>query len=106
MSSSREKHDSSLEFVKAADAADPLRKFRSSFHFPEAFSNLEPVYLTGNSLGLMPKKARAYVDQELDDWARSTLQGIHLIASAYGWTEEQILQLSARRRQAYVEMIR
>jgi kynureninase len=74
MSSSQEKHDSSLEFAKAADAADPLRKFRSSFHFPEAFNNLEPIYLTGNSLGLMPKTARAYVDQELDDWARLAVE--------------------------------
>ena len=74
MSSSQEKYDSSLEFAKAADAADPLRKFRSSFHFPEAFNNLEPVYLTGNSLGLMPKTARAYVDQELDDWARLAVE--------------------------------
>jgi len=74
MSSSQEKYDSSLEFAKASDAADTLRKFRASFYFPEAFNNLEAVYLTGNSLGLMPKTARAYVDQELDDWARLAVE--------------------------------
>ena len=27
------------------------------------------VYLAGNSLGLQPKKARQYIEAELDDWA-------------------------------------
>ena len=75
MDSSPEKYDSSPEFALAADESDPLRKFREYFHFPQAFNNLEPVYLTGNSLGLMPKTARAYVDQELDDWARFAVEG-------------------------------
>jgi kynureninase len=51
------------------DASDELRAFREYFHFPVAKDGVEPVYFTGNSLGLMPKKAREYVDQELEDWA-------------------------------------
>jgi hypothetical protein len=47
----------------------------------------------------------AFVWRELDDWAQRTLREIHLIASAYGWSESEILELSARRRQTYVEMI-
>jgi hypothetical protein len=43
--------------------------------------------------------------RELDDWAQRTLREIHVIAGAYGWSEDEILQLSARRRQMYVEMI-
>src|SRR6476620_622235 len=54
------------------DEADSLRSFRDRFHFPEGS---EPIYLTGNSLGLMPRKAREYVDQELDDWARFAVEG-------------------------------
>jgi hypothetical protein len=53
-----------------------------------------------------PFDIASFVWRELDEWAVRTLQDIHAIASAYGWTEEQILQLSARRRQTYVEMIR
>ena len=51
------------------DAADPLNRFREQFYFPQAKDGIEPIYFTGNSLGLMPKTARAYVDQELTDWA-------------------------------------
>jgi kynureninase len=61
------------------DSSDPLRIFRSHFHFPEAKQGVEPIYFTGNSLGLMPKKAREYVDQELEDWARLAVEG-HLHA--------------------------
>jgi kynureninase len=53
------------------DNKDPLRHFRERFHFPQAKNGVEPIiYFTGNSLGLMPKKASEYVEQELEDWAR------------------------------------
>jgi kynureninase len=61
------------------DAADPLRSFRECFHFPEPRDGIEPIYFTGNSLGLMPEKAREYVDEELEDWARLAVEG-HLNA--------------------------
>lgn len=61
------------------DGKDPLGSFRERFHFPEAINGLEPIYFTGNSLGLMPKKARDYVDQELDDWQHLAVEG-HLHA--------------------------
>ena len=61
------------------DASDPLRGFRARFHFPEAKDGIEPIYLTGNSLGLMPKKAREYVEQELTDWENLAVEG-HLHA--------------------------
>jgi kynureninase len=61
-------------FPHEMDAADPLRGFRDRFHFPETTDGARPIYFTGNSLGLMPKKARAYVDQELDDWAKLAVE--------------------------------
>jgi kynureninase len=57
------------------DNQDELSKFRSRFHFPETTDGALPIYFTGNSLGLMPKKAREYVDQELEDWARFAVDG-------------------------------
>jgi kynureninase len=61
-------HDSQ-DFARDQDEADPLRAFRSEFLFPEARHG-EPVYLTGNSLGLQPQGTRALIEQELEDWAR------------------------------------
>lgn len=68
-----------LNAAKALDDADSLKGFRERFHFPDAKDGFEPVYLTGNSLGLQPKTARAYVEQELDDWASLAVEG-HLHA--------------------------
>ena len=42
---------------------------------------------------------------ELTAWAQRLLQEIHLLASAYGWREVDILALSPQRRQLYLEMI-
>jgi hypothetical protein len=43
--------------------------------------------------------------QEIDAWAQRTLREIHVLASAYGWNESDILQLSPWRRQAYLELV-
>lgn len=41
---------------------------------------------------------------ELEDLAIRTLQDVHTLASAYGWSEEQILALSPVRRTLYLSM--
>jgi hypothetical protein len=43
--------------------------------------------------------------QEIDNWAQRTLREVHLLASTYGWSESEILSMSAWRRQAYLEMV-
>src|SRR5512141_3410340 len=63
----------------AMDAADTLSHFRERFFIPRDSRGAEAIYFTGNSLGLMPKKAREYVDQELTDWERLGVEG-HLHA--------------------------
>lgn len=72
-------NDLSSYSLAVLDASDALSCFRDRFHFPEPVNGIEPIYFTGNSLGLMPKKAREYVDQELDDWQRLAVEG-HLHA--------------------------
>lgn len=57
------------------DRADPLAGFRDKFHIPRNSSGSELIYFTGNSLGLQPKPAREYVEEELDDWARLGVEG-------------------------------
>lgn len=42
---------------------------------------------------------------ELTAWAQTILRTVHLLASAYGWREADILALSPRRRQAYLDLI-
>jgi hypothetical protein len=42
---------------------------------------------------------------EIDAWARRILREVHALASAYGWAERDILALSPRRRQLYLEMV-
>ncbi|MCX9190008.1 hypothetical protein C3Y87_00965 [Carbonactinospora thermoautotrophica] len=46
-----------------------------------------------------------YLWAELDAWARSTLLDVHLLASAYGWSEPEILALSPVRRRYYLELL-
>lgn len=47
----------------------------------------------------------SYLWRELDHWARHLLRAVHRLATAYGWREEDILALSAQRRNLYLEMI-
>jgi kynureninase len=68
-----------MQSYEELDAADPLAEFRDRFYFPEASGRSQALYFTGNSLGLMPKKARVYVEQELDDWSCLAVEG-HLNA--------------------------
>lgn len=42
---------------------------------------------------------------EIDGRARALLGEVHLLASAYGWTEREILGLGAARRATYLSMV-
>lgn len=42
---------------------------------------------------------------EIDAWARRILRDVHMIASKYGWREDDILALGPRRRQMYLDLI-
>jgi hypothetical protein len=46
----------------------------------------------------------SYLWREIDVWARRVLREVHTLASAYGWSEAEILSLSPWRRQFYLEM--
>jgi hypothetical protein len=47
----------------------------------------------------------AFFWTEITAWAQRTLREVHALASAYGWSEQAILGLSAVRRKAYLELI-
>jgi len=42
---------------------------------------------------------------EIEAWAGRILSEVHILARAYGWREQEILALSATRRQFYLEMV-
>lgn len=47
----------------------------------------------------------SYLWTEIHDWAQRTLREVHLLATAYGWCEADILALSAARRQLYLALL-
>jgi len=52
-----------------ADAADPLANRREEFHLPQGL-----IYLDGNSLGPMPKKALEHLEQAIrNEWAEELI---------------------------------
>jgi len=57
------------DFAITIDERDPLRQFRQRFFFPKVAGD-DCIYLCGHSLGLQPKTAPAYVEQELEAWAQ------------------------------------
>lgn len=75
--------ESEAECAASLDEADSLKHFRERFLIPKAADGSDAIYFTGNSLGLQPKTTRAYIEAELDDWARLGVEG-HLHA-AHPW---------------------
>ncbi|MES3036696.1 MAG: kynureninase [Bdellovibrionota bacterium] len=64
-----------LKEAQQLDKNDPLSRFREHFVFPDAHNGQAPLYFAGHSLGLMPKKASQYVQQELDAWGKYAVEG-------------------------------
>lgn len=59
-----------LAEAKAADAADPLRRYRERFRLPEGL-----VYLDGNSLGPLPKAAVTKLDAVVrEEWGEELIR--------------------------------
>ncbi|MFD0764931.1 kynureninase [Mucilaginibacter lutimaris] len=66
-------HDT-LEFAHQLDEQDALKAFRDDFLIPK--HNGEPaIYLCGNSLGLQPKSAKNYIQEQLNAWEDNAVEG-------------------------------
>lgn len=61
--------------ARRRDAADELAGFSAEFHHPQDAAGSPLVYLCGHSLGLQPKSAADYVEQEMLDWRRLGVAG-------------------------------
>ncbi|HCS19714.1 MAG TPA: kynureninase [Bacteroidetes bacterium] len=64
----------SADFAEKMDKEDTLSSFRDAFHIP-VMHGKPCIYLTGNSLGLLPKSARSFVEQEFLDWQDLGVEG-------------------------------
>ncbi len=62
-------------FALRADETDALRSFRDEFHVPRHTDGAPQTYLAGNSLGLQPKATRRIIEEELDAWANTAVEG-------------------------------
>jgi hypothetical protein len=47
----------------------------------------------------------SFLWNEIDNWARRVLREVCVLASAFGWRENDILAMSAQRRQMYLQML-
>ncbi|GGK26745.1 kynureninase [Yeosuana aromativorans] len=69
------KYKLGLDYAKQQDHNDDLSIYRNQFYIPKDTHGNELIYMTGNSLGLQPKTTKAYIDQELEDWANLGVEG-------------------------------
>jgi endogenous inhibitor of DNA gyrase (YacG/DUF329 family) len=79
--------------AEAAEAADPAADVTLNVACPECGR------ATRAELDIA-----SYLWTELDAWARDLLLDVHLLATAYGWSEPEILALSPLRRRYYLEL--
>ncbi len=63
-----------LAFAQSLDAKDSLASFRTQFHIPN-YNGKPSIYLTGNSLGAMPREATNALNVELEDWKEYGVEG-------------------------------
>ncbi len=80
--------------IKAMAEADPLAEIRLALTCPACAHSWKPVF-----------DPLAFFWEEIGNWAAVILQEVDLLASAYGWSEADILALSPWRRRAYLEMV-
>lgn len=80
--------------VARMEQADPLASVSMPFTCPACGHAWQPLF-----------DINSFFWSEINAWAFRMLREVHLLASAYGWSEAEILALSAWRRQCYLEMV-
>ncbi len=83
-------------FAREMDAQDPLRNFREQFYVPLGKDGKPLIYFAGNSLGLMPKSARAIVEEELNNWERLGVDAHHAAGTPWYSYHEALREPTAR----------
>ncbi|KAJ8351574.1 hypothetical protein SKAU_G00230500 [Synaphobranchus kaupii] len=88
------------------DKRDPLQHLRKQFLVPRV-GDLPPtdlslvdgtedcIYFVGNSLGLQPKSAGKYIDEDMDKWAKMGIHGHRAGKRPWAYAENNIEDLMA-----------
>lgn len=79
---------------EAMSARDPLSEILLHFDCPECGASFD-----------RPLDVTAFVWSEIEGRAKRLLRDVHALATAYGWSEEEILSLSPARRSFYLAMV-
>lgn len=72
---------------------------------PQAEVLLEVSCPACSSVSPAPFDIVSHLWTELDAWARRMLREVHALARVYGWSEAEILRMSAARRRTYLDLI-
>ena len=89
-------YQATLAFARSIDAKDPLRSFRSRFHFPKEKNGDEIIYLCGNSLGLQPVNATEDIDEVLHSWRSKAVEGHFMGDQPWMDYHDQLAPMMAR----------
>jgi uncharacterized protein (UPF0212 family) len=81
------------EIAQAMAEADPQADLQLAFRCPDCGHDWQPVF-----------DIARFLWQELHAWALRMLREVDTLACAYHWSEDDILNMSPRRRQAYLEL--
>ncbi|WP_299818794.1 kynureninase [uncultured Pontibacter sp.] len=68
------KYQNTLAFAQEQDQQDPLHYLKERFYAPQ-INKQDAIYFCGNSLGLQPKSAQMYIDNEMYKWANLAVEG-------------------------------
>jgi hypothetical protein len=87
--------DEDVEAIsRALSDSDPMAETRVALRCPSCgYESDEVLDIAG------------FVWAEIESRAKRSLYEVHVLASAYGWTEAEVLSLSAARRASYLRMV-
>jgi hypothetical protein len=80
--------------LEGMEASDPQADIRLNLTCPSCGHNWQEHF-----------DILSFFWDEIDNWANHTLDEVHALAMAYGWSESEILSLSIIRRQMYLEKV-
>lgn len=80
--------------IERMNEADPQANTQISLTCPQCSHNWLAVF-----------DIASFFWKEIDAWASRILQEVHVLACVYNWREADILAMSPRRRQIYLEML-
>jgi kynureninase len=95
------------KFAEMMDNADKIGHLRKDFYYPKmgeiptsvpelVKSDEDCLYMCGNSLGLQPRKAKTYINEDLDKWAKMGVHGHFVEPRPWALCDEGLQELSSK----------